>query len=69
LLLERLRIKRIAVGDQPGQIVHETPSLNNESKIDLRCGSGGKASVLQVRSPKFKPQFHEKKEIIFLFIN
>jgi hypothetical protein len=30
---------------------------NNQSKMNRRCGSSGKAPALQVQNPKFKPQY------------
>jgi hypothetical protein len=30
--------------------------------VDWKCGSSGKAPVLQAQSPEFKPQSHKKKK-------
>jgi hypothetical protein len=41
-----------------------TPSPNNsQRKIDWRCGSNGRVNTLQVQSPEFKPQSHQKIKI------
>jgi hypothetical protein len=34
---------------------------NNQSKMDWRCGSRGRAPALQTQSPDFKTQTHQKK--------
>jgi hypothetical protein len=34
---------------------------NNQSEIGWRCGSSGRAPVLQAQRPEFKPQFHQKQ--------
>jgi hypothetical protein len=31
---------------------------NNQTKMDWRCGLGGRGPTLQMQSPGFKPQFH-----------
>jgi hypothetical protein len=69
-------IGRIMVQGQPQQIVHETPHLQNNQrkmnwrcgsrKMNWRCGSHGRMPtlwkpVLQVLSPEFKPQSHQKQ--------
>jgi hypothetical protein len=55
-------IRRSKVWGQPGQKVHEIPCLqNNQSKIDWRCDSSGRAPALQVWRPAFKPQSHQNK--------
>jgi hypothetical protein len=39
---------RTTVASQPGQIVHDTPHLqNNQSKMDWRCGSSSRVPDLQ----------------------
>jgi hypothetical protein len=35
-------------------------SKNNQSKMDWRCDSSGRAPALQVQSPEFKAQSHLK---------
>jgi hypothetical protein len=52
-------IRRIAVGDNPGQILCEILSPGNYSKMDWTCGSSGRAPPLQARRPVFKPQYHK----------
>jgi hypothetical protein len=39
-------IRRITVPGQPGQIVLETPSPNNQRKMDWRCGSSKRTPAL-----------------------
>jgi hypothetical protein len=47
-----------------------TPKIN-QNKMDWRCGSYGRVAVLQVQSPEFKLQSHQKKKkgskFIFIF--
>jgi hypothetical protein len=42
--------------------VLENPYLlqNKQRKTDWRCGSSSRATVLQVQSPEFKHQSHQK---------
>jgi hypothetical protein len=40
----------------------DTHLQNNQSKIDWRCGSTGRAPALQVQSPELKPQSNQKKK-------
>jgi hypothetical protein len=48
---------RIVVQGQPGQIVLETPNLqNNHNKMDWRCVFSSRAPALQAQSPEFKHQ-------------
>jgi hypothetical protein len=37
------------------------PSLNNQSKMDWRCGSSGRVPAWQVQSPEIQLQSHQKK--------
>jgi hypothetical protein len=53
---------RIEVQGQPEQIVMRFHLQNDQSKMDWRCSSSGRAWALQTRSPEFKPQFHQKKK-------
>jgi hypothetical protein len=50
-------IGRVAVQDQPGQIVGELliSKITTANKMDGKCGSSGRAPGLQVGSPEFKP--------------
>jgi hypothetical protein len=41
---------------------------NNQSKKSWRCGLSGRATAYQERSPKFKPQYHQKKERYSLWL-
>jgi hypothetical protein len=54
-------IGRTMVQAQPrANSSYETPSPNNQRKMDWRCGSQGRAPALQVQSQEFKPQAHQK---------
>jgi hypothetical protein len=41
---------------------HKPPNLSLTSSYDYRCGSNGRAPVLQVQSPKFKHVTPKKKK-------
>jgi hypothetical protein len=56
------KIGRILVWGQTRQIVHKTPSLNNQSQMDWRCGSSNWVPALQNWGPGFKFQSHKKKK-------
>jgi hypothetical protein len=58
---------RISVQSQPGQTVLKTPFQNNQSKIDWRYGSSSRVPALQVWSPEFTLQSHQKKKGIQFF--
>jgi hypothetical protein len=50
---------RTVAWGQPGQIVHETPHLqNNQNKMDWRYGSSSRKPALQVQSP-FPPKINK----------
>jgi hypothetical protein len=53
-------IRGIVVQGQPRQIVEETHLQNNQSKMDWRHVSSGRAPALQ--SPELKPSPTKKKE-------
>jgi hypothetical protein len=50
------QIGRIVVKVQArtGKQLRDSISKNNQSKMDWRCGSSGRAPALQVQSPEFK---------------
>jgi hypothetical protein len=57
------KIERIVVQGQLRQIALKAPiSKISRAKMDWRCGSSSTAPALQVQSPKFKPQSHQKKK-------
>jgi hypothetical protein len=59
-------IRRITVRGQPGQIIHKIPIYKiMRAKMDWRCGSSGGMPALEVQSPEFKPQSHQKKKKFF----
>jgi hypothetical protein len=53
LAIQEAEIRKITVGNQPGQIVHETLSRKNPSQ---KKRAGG---VAQGVGPQFKPQNHQ----------
>jgi hypothetical protein len=61
---QEAEIRRIAVGSQPGQIVHETLSQKHPSQ---RKGWWSDRGV----GPEFKPQYHKKTKqnpAVFIYI-
>jgi hypothetical protein len=50
------------VQGQPRQNSSRDPiSKNKQSWMDWRCGSSGRAPALQMQSPEFKNQSHQKE--------
>jgi hypothetical protein len=61
----RLRYGRLKFEASPGKRVHEIPQ-NNQSKIDWRCGSSGRAPALQAQTSVFTSQSHQKNQLLLL---
>jgi hypothetical protein len=59
---QEAELKKITVQGQPGQMVHETSSSNNQRKMDGRHGSSAGMPALQAQSPDFQSQFYQKEK-------